>query len=111
MMLVAGWADGYRNNTFRTVAALARGRRAAPVAARPVGHMSTETSLPGPRIDLVPEMARWWDRWLRGIDNGVDDEPTRDLVRPQAAHSRPPTRHRSRRVACRGVAVARVGNP
>ncbi len=20
-------------------------------------------------------MARWWDRWLKGVDNGVDREP------------------------------------
>jgi hypothetical protein len=26
-------------------------------------------------MDLVPEMARWFDRWLRGSANGVDDEP------------------------------------
>ena len=37
--------------------------------------MSTATSLPGPHLDLVPVMARWWDRWLRGIDDGYDDEP------------------------------------
>ena len=37
--------------------------------------MATDTSLPGPRIDLVPEMVRWWDRWLRGRRNGVDEGP------------------------------------
>ena len=37
--------------------------------------MATDTSLPGPRIDLVPEMVRWWDRWLRGEGNGVDEAP------------------------------------
>ena len=36
-MLVAGWADGYRNNSFRTVAKLARERRSAPAPRRPVG--------------------------------------------------------------------------
>ena len=37
VMIVAGWADGYRNNSFRTVAALRRGGRAAPAAGRAVG--------------------------------------------------------------------------
>jgi hypothetical protein len=37
--------------------------------------MSPATSLPGPHLDLVPVMARWWDRWLRGVDDGYDDEP------------------------------------
>jgi hypothetical protein len=41
----------------------------------PWAHVNTASSRPGPRIDLVPEMARWWDRWLRGKDNGIDMEP------------------------------------
>ena len=76
VMIVAGWADGYRNNSFRTVTALREAGVAHRLLIGPWSHMSTETSLPGPRIDLVPEMARWWDRWLRGIENGVEDEPT-----------------------------------
>ena len=71
-MIVAGWADGYRNATFRAFERLAVPKR---LLVGPWSHMGTETSLPGPRIDLVPEMARWWDRWLRGRDNGVDRDP------------------------------------
>ncbi|HEV3399143.1 MAG TPA: CocE/NonD family hydrolase, partial [Actinomycetes bacterium] len=71
-MLVAGWADGYRNATFRV---LERLRAPARLLFGPWSHMATDTSLPGPRIDLVPEMVRWWDRWLRGEGNGVDQEP------------------------------------
>jgi hypothetical protein len=37
--------------------------------------MAIAASLPGPRIDLVPEMVRWWDRWLRDDRNGVDEGP------------------------------------
>ena len=37
--------------------------------------MSPRNSLPGPRIDHVPEMIRWWRRWLADEDNGVDREP------------------------------------
>ena len=36
-MLVAGWADGYRNNSFRTIEALQRRRDAVPAARRPLG--------------------------------------------------------------------------
>jgi uncharacterized protein len=71
-MLVAGWADGYRNATFRV---LERLRAPARLLFGPWSHMATDTALPGPRIDLVPEMVRWWDRWLRGEGNGVDQEP------------------------------------
>jgi hypothetical protein len=74
-MLVAGWADGYRNNTFRTVQALREAGTPHRLLLGPWSHMSTATSLPGPHVDLVPVMARWWDRWLRGVDDGLDDEP------------------------------------
>jgi uncharacterized protein len=71
-MLVAGWADGYRNATFRV---LERLDAPARLLFGPWSHMATDTSVPGPRIDLVPEMVRWWDRWLRGERNGVDEGP------------------------------------
>ena len=71
-MLVAGWADGYRNGTFRV---LERLEAPARLLFGPWSHMATDNSLPGPRIDLVPEMARWWDRWLRDERNGVDERP------------------------------------
>jgi predicted acyl esterase len=71
-MLVTGWADGYTNIALRGFAGLRCPKR---LLAGPWPHASVETSLPGPNIDLVPEMVRWWDRWLRGVDNGVDREP------------------------------------
>ena len=86
-MIVAGWADGYRNNTFRTMEALGRSGVPRRLLAGPWAHMGPATALPGPRIDLVREMARWWDRHLRGIDNGIDEEPdatwyVRESTRP-----------------------------
>jgi len=76
-MLVGGWADGYRNNTLRTVAALAQASVPHRLLLGPWSHMSPATSVPGPRIDLVPEMVRWWDRWLRADDirEADDHEP------------------------------------
>ncbi len=73
VMLVAGWADGYRNNTFRTVEAL--GSKGTPhrLLVGPWPHAAPDAAAPGPRIDLLPEMVAWWDRWLRGRQNGVDD--------------------------------------
>ncbi len=71
-MIVAGWADGYRNNTFRTFEALRCPKR---LLIGPWSHMSTATSLPGPHIDLVPELIRWFGRWLRDDPNGIDAEP------------------------------------
>ena len=71
-MLVAGWADGYKNIALRGMANLTCPRR---LLLGTWAHASLETSRPGPNIDLVPEMARWWDRWLKGVGNGVDREP------------------------------------
>ena len=71
-MVVAGWADGYRNNTFRTFEALRCPKR---LLIGPWSHMSQATSLPGPHIDLVPELIRWFARWLRDDANGIDEEP------------------------------------
>ncbi|MGI8433191.1 MAG: CocE/NonD family hydrolase [Nocardioidaceae bacterium] len=72
-MVVAGWADGYRNNSFRMMERLRRSGVPHRLVAGPWAHAATETSLPGPRIDSLPLMVAWWDRWLRGLPNGVDD--------------------------------------
>jgi predicted acyl esterase len=70
-MIVAGHADGYHNMAFRGFERLRSPKR---LLFGPWSHMSPRTSMPGPRIDHVPEMIRWWHRWLRGDDNGVDRE-------------------------------------
>ncbi len=72
-MVIAGWADGYRNNSFRLMERLRAQGVPHRLLAGPWAHASTSTAQPGPRIDSMPEMVAWWDRWLRGIDNGVDD--------------------------------------
>jgi predicted acyl esterase len=72
VMIIAGWADGYRNNSLRTFEALTCPKR---LIVGPWAHASTDTSLPGPNHDLIPEHLKWWDRWLKDIDNGVDREP------------------------------------
>ena len=71
-MIVAGWADGYTNIALRAYEAMSCPRR---VIIGPWSHMSTATSIPGPHIDLVPELIRWFSRWLRDERNGIDEEP------------------------------------
>jgi uncharacterized protein len=85
-MLVAGWADGYRNATFRVIERLAAPSR---LLFGPWSHTATDASLPGPRIDLVPEMVRWWDRWLHGRRNGVEEGPPVTLFVRHAARPAP----------------------
>ena len=76
VMLVAGWADGYRNNSFRTVEALRDAGVPHRLLAGPWVHADPTTAYPGPRVDLDREMVAWWDRWLRGRE----DDPHRDVV-------------------------------
>ena len=76
-MIVAGWADGYRNNTFRTFEQL---RCEKELLIGPWSHMAPATSLPGPPIDLVPEMITFFGRWLRG-DPHEEHPPIRVFVR------------------------------
>ncbi|MFL5738403.1 MAG: CocE/NonD family hydrolase [Actinomycetota bacterium] len=71
-MLVAGWADLYRNAMLRMMERLDVPKR---LVMGPWSHMLPNDSIPGPRIDVVADMIRWWDRWLRGVENGVDAEP------------------------------------
>ena len=36
-------------------------------------HLARRFGTPGPRIDHLHEMCRFYDYWLKGIDNGVMD--------------------------------------
>jgi predicted acyl esterase len=86
VMLVAGWADGYRNNSFRTVEALRRAGVPHRLLAGPWVHADPTTAFPGPRIDLTQEMVAWWDRWLRGADVSQPDRVdvfVRSSTRPE----------------------------
>ncbi len=77
-MIVAGWADGYRNNTFRTFEQL---RCEKELLIGPWSHMAPSTSLPGPHIDLVPEMIAFFGTWLRGDARADEHAPIRVFVR------------------------------
>ncbi|CAB4560329.1 MAG: CocE/NonD family hydrolase [Actinobacteria bacterium] len=62
-MLIAGWADGYRNNTFRTVAELGVPWR---LLAGPWVHKDPSTARPGPNVDSDREIMAFFDEHLRG---------------------------------------------
>ncbi|TEX51432.1 MAG: hypothetical protein B7C55_05610, partial [Actinomycetales bacterium mxb001] len=61
-MIIAGWADGYRNTTFRTIEQLNSTTR---LLAGPWSHAAPTSSAPGPRIDHVPQMVAFFDEHLR----------------------------------------------
>ena len=71
-LLVGGWADRYSNTVMNL---LARGGDRCWGIVGPWGHHYPDPGRPGPGIGFQPEALRWWDRWLRGVANGVDGEP------------------------------------
>ena len=62
-MLIAGWADGYRNNTFRTVEALEVPWR---LLAGPWVHKDPSTARPAPNVDSDREIMAFFHEHLRG---------------------------------------------
>src|SRR5690606_27973750 len=52
---------------------------------------------PEPRIGFLQEALRWWDRWLKGSETGVEQDPAyrawlMDSVRPARWHDARPGR-------------------
>ncbi|MGA0121600.1 MAG: CocE/NonD family hydrolase [Gaiellales bacterium] len=72
VLCVAGWTDGYTDSAFRVLAGVAGPRRAI---VGPWGHVDPIHGPPTPQVGILAEQTRWWDRWLKGIDNGIDAEP------------------------------------
>ncbi len=85
VMLVAGWADGYRNTSLRTIRALAANGVPHRLLAGPWAHADPTTAMPGPRIDFDAELATWFDHWLRGTGAHEDgcDVFVRSTTRPE----------------------------
>jgi predicted acyl esterase len=71
-MVIGGWSDLYRNAALRLIEQLDVPKR---LLMGPWSHMNPIDAIPGPRIDHVRELIRWFDRWLRGVENGIDREP------------------------------------
>jgi putative CocE/NonD family hydrolase len=70
--LIGGWRDGYMNCNLRTFEHLQCPKK---LLVGPWLHARPDTGVPGPRIDHIHEMMRWYDYWLKGIDDGVMAEP------------------------------------
>ena len=85
VMLVSGWADGYSNAVFRMLANLQAPRLGL---VGPWSHKYPHIGIPGPAIGFLQEALRWWDHWLKGIDNDVMDAP---MLRAWLQESVPPT--------------------
>jgi uncharacterized protein len=90
VLAVGGWADNYMN----TVAALVANVGAKGIVG-PWVHQYPHTATPAPQIGFLQVMIRWWDRWLKGVANGVEDDAP---MRAYVLHGQPPdasTPHRA----------------
>ncbi|WIB75861.1 CocE/NonD family hydrolase [Curtobacterium sp. MCPF17_002] len=88
VLAVGGWADPYRDAVLRLVSNVP-----APVKGivGPWSHQYPDRGLaPGPSIGFLQETLRWWDRWLRGEDTGVEREPA---LRAWINEGEPPATH------------------
>jgi putative CocE/NonD family hydrolase len=94
VLAVGGWADAYVDAIFRMMEHLSVPRRAL---IGPWGHQWPQYGHPGPQVGFLREAVRWWDHWLKGIDNGVMEEPMvrawmPDAVRPAPDYAERPGR-------------------
>ncbi len=64
--LIDGWYDICDRDDFWIYANLHTPKR---LLVRPVDHSEIES--PGPDVDYGAEAQRWFDYWLKGIDNGI----------------------------------------
>ena len=83
ILVWGGWADNYMN----TVSALVSHVPGAKGIVGPWVHQYPHTAVPGPNVGFLDEAVRWWDRWLKGVQNGVEGDPA---YRAYMIHSEPP---------------------
>ena len=87
---VGGWGDAYSSTIARMMENLECPRKAL---IGPWAHKYPHFAVPDPAIGFLQEALRWWDHWLKGIDNGVMDEPqctfyVQDAVAPKASYDK-----------------------
>src|SRR3546814_7407508 len=71
-LVLAGWADGYRNTPLEAVQGLGAKAKAS---LGPWVHKYPHFAWPKPRMDFHAVARRFWDRWLKGIENGAENDP------------------------------------
>ena len=91
---VGGWADGYSNAIPRLLEHLDVPRLGL---IGPWGHTYPDQGVPGPAAGFLKESLRWWDKWLKGVETNIMDEPQlrawmQDSVPPAAAYDERPGR-------------------
>lgn len=84
VLAIGGWGDAYKN----TVSNVVENIEGSKGIVGPWVHKYPHFAIPEPRIGFLQEALRWWDKWLKGIETGVENDPDlrlyqMDGVRPQ----------------------------
>ena len=84
VLAIGGWGDAYKN----TVSNIVENIDGSKGIVGPWVHKYPHFATPEPRIGFLQEALRWWDKWLKGIETGVENDPDlrlyqMDGVRPQ----------------------------
>lgn len=77
---ISGWTDCWPNTVMRLMKNLKVPRKGL---IGPWGHLFPDRALPGPGVNFLDEMLRWFDRWLKEDKNGIEDEPMLTVFRQQ----------------------------
>ena len=71
---IAGWTDAYVDAAFR-MQALCRNAASVRTLVGNWVHSFPDDAYPGPNLDWLHEMVRFFSRYLDGVDNGWDRDP------------------------------------
>ena len=93
VLAVGGWGDAYKN----AVPQIVQNIPGAKGIIGPWVHKYPHFAVPEPRIGFLQEALRWWDKWLKGIETGVEGDPDMrtylmDGVRPATWYANRPGR-------------------
>jgi putative CocE/NonD family hydrolase len=84
---IGGWMDSYVNAAVRMHEKCINAPRKCLIGNW--NHQMPDYAYPGPNLDYLHEMTRFFDHWLKGIHNGIMDEPAftfsrREYTEPKA---------------------------
>lgn len=71
-LIIGGWADFYVNASVRWMQHLSVPKK---LIMGPWPHTPPDAATPGPRVDFLHEIARWWKQWLHDEADDIEDEP------------------------------------
>jgi hypothetical protein len=86
IFMIGGWMDEYVDPVLRMQERCTAPRRSL------VGnwvHSLPDDAYPGPNLDWLHELVRFFDHWLKGLDNGVMEEPGFIAFRREYAEPEP----------------------